>query len=274
MRRALFAFTLAATILSSTSAFAWGDAGHRITGYIANTALTDKTRTKLRALLGSDDLSTVATWMDHERDQLAKQMPSSSRWHYENRAVCSSNPAQGICPHGQCITHQIDRLRIQLTDAHSTNEQRAIAIRMLVHLIGDLHQPLHLSDNDDRGGNDVYVYVGSDREPRNLHEVWDTHLLHMNLHRTGEQRYSMQLLSRYSSRLASWQQGDISTWATETYVIGKESAYLPLPNFACGTHSSHAIRLPDEYVNQARQTVNEQLVKAGLRIAMVLNEAL
>jgi hypothetical protein len=261
-------------IAACASAHAWGDQGHRITGHIASALLTDAARSQLQKLTGTNDLSQIATILDDERDKLEQRIPGSSRWHYENRQVCPRTSAsKAECPNGQCITRQIERFVQTLNDAHSSRAAQTDAVRSLAHLLGDLHQPLHVSDNNDRGGNDLPVLLPGEKKSRNLHEVWDTRLVRMNLRRRNEQRYALELLANFSARQSEWSQGGFALWADETYRLSKERAYHALPQFTCGVKAS-AITLTDSYVTQARETVEMQLAKAGIRLASVLNAAL
>jgi len=272
-RRAFAA--LLCLLLASTNAFAWGDDGHRITGHLANSLLNANARAQLIALVGTDDLAQLATWMDDERDPLATRLPGSARWHYENRAACGTTSRS--CIGGHCITAQIDKHRQVLQDQRSSRQQRADAIRVLVHLLGDLHQPLHLSDNQDRGGNDVLVLLPGQRDARRLHKVWDTSFVRANLRRRKVADYAHDLANRFAVERVRWQNGNIEVWATETYILGKEHAYQSLPNFVCGVRKqsqSNALKLSADYVAQAQNIVDAQLAKAGVRIAWVLNSAL
>ena len=228
MIRAAFV-VLSFALAAAPRAHAWGDEGHRITGYIANEFLTEATRSQLRRLIGTDDLSTVATWMDDARDQLERELPGSSRWHFENWSVCGS---ERKCPRGNCITHQLERLEHVVRDDRGGRDERAMAIRMLVHLYGDLHQPLHLADNDDRGGNDVLVKLPHEHNERKLHEAWDTRFIHMNSQHYGEREYARLLARQFADNRAEWQKGSVESWAVETHELGSSQAYRSLPLFA------------------------------------------
>jgi hypothetical protein len=258
----------------SPAAVAWGDEGHRISAYIANALLTDAAREQLQVLIGTDDLSQIANYLDEQRAELEQHTPGSSRWHYENREVCGRDAGLAQCSRGQCVTRQIEHFMRVLKDDRATVQQRADAVRVLVHLIGDLHQPLHLADNHDRGGNDIFVRLPREREPRRLHEVWDTRFIQLNLNRRAPATYARLLLHDFSGQHAQWQQGDVQQWADETYRIGKRGAYQALPGFSCGAQDSHAIELTSSYIDAARKVSDEQLAKAGMRIAWVLNESL
>jgi hypothetical protein len=264
------------TLSWQLSAYAWGDEGHRITGYIANTYLSDATKLQLRALVGTDDLAQIATWMDDERETLNQRWPGSSRWHYENREACGNTELERSCPHGQCITRQIAHSTNTLQDPTATIAQRADAVRILVHLLGDLHQPLHLSDNNDRGGNDVWVYLPREKSPRRLHEVWDTRLVHMNTNRRDDRSYAGILATRFQTERSGWEIGSVDQWAADTALLAKTYAYAPLPGFTCQIAPDHSTTtaLPTDYIQNARSVIDVQLAKAGARIATVLNQAL
>jgi hypothetical protein len=270
--RSMIVAVLAVT--ACANAHAWGDQGHRITGHIASALLTDAARSQLQKLIGTDDLSQIATILDDEREQMEQRIPGSSSWHYENRQVCPrTSTSKAECPKGQCITRQIERFVNTLSDAQNSRAAQSDALRGLAHLLGDLHQPLHVSDNNDRGGNDLLVILPGEKKSRNLHEVWDTRLVRMNLRRRNEQRYALALLATFSARQTEWSQGGVVFWADETYRLSKERAYNALPQFACGVKPS-SITLTDPYVLLARETVEMQLAKAGVRLATVLNAAL
>jgi hypothetical protein len=285
VRATLFVLLLVVALLAPyLAAHAWGAQGHRVTGHIANAHLTDHTRMQLRELLGTDDLSRIATWMDDERDALAKRIPDSPRWHYENRHVCGRGDRRTECPRGACITQQIEREMDLLRNASAGREQRKQAVQVLAHLLGDLHQPLHLADNGDRGGNDTLVRGPGVRGQIKLHELWDTHVLKLNMQQRGALTHSQWIARQFADDLDAWRNGSVELWAEESYSLGKEIAYGALSNFTCGaetrgSRSPVALTttaltptvLTDAYLADARAAVDRQLVKAGVRLAHVLN---
>jgi hypothetical protein len=149
-------------------------------------------------------------------------------------------------------------------------------VRILVHLLGDLHQPLHLIDNHDRGGNDVWVYLPREKNPRRLHEVWDTRLVHMNTNRRDDRSYASILTTRFQTERSGWEIGTVDQWAAETFLLAKTYVYSPLPGFTCQITAdrSTTTALPADYIQNARSVVDVQLAKAGARIALVLNQTL
>jgi hypothetical protein len=273
------ALLLVTALLSwHANAYAWGDDGHRITGQIANGLLTDNARSEVRRLLGSDDLSLVATWMDDERDTLNQRLPGSSRWHYENREACGKAISVRTCPRGQCLTKQLERSLRESGNKKLEDKQRAESLRIAIHLLGDLHQPLHLVDNYDRGGNDTWVQLPRDKQPRRLHEVWDTRLLRLSLGRASTKKsaeYAEALTDRFATQSKEWQLGDVEQWASDTHQLGIDM-YRQLPTFSCRTaqtaNEPNAMILPASYIESARSIVDLQLAKAGVRLAAELNK--
>lgn len=269
-RRLLFA--CAVWWLSTNTAGAWGNFGHRVTGDIAAALLNDTARRQVQQLLGNESLADAAVFMDAQRDALHQRWPDSPRWHYRNRAVCGSHDDE--CSDGQCVTRQAERFRRLLADRRASHQERALALRLLVHMLGDLHQPLHTADNDDRGGNDVYVRLYAGAERRRLHEVFDTAIIVQAAGGRSDRQYAALLLDRYRAQLASWQQSDIDNWMQEAHRLGASQVYAPLPGFACHATNSRTITLPPDYLQRARRYLPEQLAKAGARIAQVLNDTL
>jgi len=130
---------------------------------------------------------------------------------------------------------------------------------------------LHIADNHDRGGNDVWVRMYSGAERRRLHEVFDTELIKDNINHQRDYIYASKLLSQNREQIPIWQKGDVTHWADESYHFGIDKVYGSLPGFSCGREESLTITLPPDYLRQAHEIVDTQLVKAGARIAAILN---
>lgn len=258
--------------LSSKQAYAWGNAGHRITAYVAEPLLTDKARKEVQQLLGDESLAEAAVYMDTHRDELAQRWPESARWHYDNRRVCGNAPFR--CAGGDCASAQIERFQRLLADRRTDYAQRRMALRVLIHLLGDAHQPLHMSDNDDRGGNNIEVRLYAGAERRRLHQVFDTQLVQLVKGTQRDEAYAAQLLTRFRAQLPRWQQGTRAQWLDESRLLGVNEVYGKLPGFACNHRPRNTLTLPPTYVDQARRYLPEQLAKAGARIAAVLNDTL
>lgn len=230
--------------------------------------------------MGNSDLATIALYLDRQKERVAQTHPGSREWHYDNRPVCDANLRRSAyCPAGNCASVQINRHYRTLLDAHSTLDQRRFAIQVLVHLIGDVHQPLHASDHEDRGGNDVsvrFLLQGGARRSTNLHSAWDTDFVKAAFTSADERKIAQDLLAGADgSAIQSWQHGSASAWLAESYAISADFAYKDLPGFSCaiGNGDIGPIDLGEDYVARATAAIPRQLLKAGARIAYVLNRA-
>ncbi len=264
--RFLLAIALA---LAAGPALAWGKAGHQITGIIAGELLTAEARVRINALSPGFDIAEESSWLDEEKPALKHRIPGSDKWHYINLPVCGQKTAEQICPRGNCATRQIDEYQKILADTKASRDDRLFALRALIHLVGDVHQPLHAADNNDRGGNAIPVGPGKS----NLHAVWDTGLVQMLIHRRTVQAVADDLLAWHRKEIPRWQSRRPSYWAAESNLLAKQVAYGALPGFSCQTPPTEIDALPPAYIDEALQVVEIQLAKAGARIAYVLNAA-
>jgi len=262
-------------LLASPRTRAWSASGHRITGEIATALLTTDSRRQLRALVGSDELSLVANYMDEERAALALTYPGSPSWHYDDRPACEGKSSYAeYCPAENCATAQVTRWQAVLANAGADPAQRAFAVRLLVHVVSDLHQPLHAANNADQGGNQILVLLPGGTQPQKLHKVWDVDFVEIATRGSSEPAYAARLLAQYASEIPTWQQGSVTDWAAETYELALQTAYHPTPGFACNWSVAAPVVLPASYVAGAVAIIPRQLARAGARIAFVLNSAL
>lgn len=283
--RPLAVSALAALLLSATaSAWAWGEQGHRITGLVAEKLLTPDARAGLRALMGSTDLATISLYMDRQKDALSQRIPGSREWHYDDRPVCDPQARRtDYCADGHCASVQITRHYRRLIDQHSSRDERRFAVQVLVHLVGDVHQPLHASDHDDRGGNDVRVSFTLPNGPQrrtNLHPAWDSDFVRAAFTTQDERRIAQQLVADAGgAAIRAMQKGAAAQWMAESYAIAQDSTYGKLPGFACSNDGSAAdlaaerLPLDASYVANATSLVPRQLLRAGARIAYLMNRA-
>jgi hypothetical protein len=262
-------------LLESASALGWGAEGHRITGFVAESQLTPRTQAALRELVGDTQIAELALEADKRRPELAQQYPGSERWHYDDRLVCHPDvPLADYCPGDNCASRAIARMESVLRNPASTRAERRDAVMFLVHIIGDIHQPLHASDNNDRGGNQSRVRLPGENKDRSLHSVWDIDLVRRVARGYSPPTMAQELVSRYRPHLEQWRQGSPSDWLAESYAISQRLAYGQLPGMTCDTPLQAAVTLPERYLNDADRVVPEQLAKAGTRIAAELNSAL
>lgn len=236
----------------------WWDFGHRIVARIAEPRLTPHTREAIREVLGGQGLADASVWADNIRQYRHDADPL----HFVNIPLSDTAYDPGRhCRDGRCIIAAIAADRKVLADPAASALDRAEAVRFLVHFMGDLHQPLHVSDNGDRGGNQRTVYLSGDLT--NLHKVWDGQLLER--YKLTEQAYLDQLHQEMDTLdLAGLERGSVVDWAMEGHRIAVAHAYR-LPRGG---------RIGDGYLEANRPIVDHALIAAGVRLAKVLNDAL
>jgi len=284
-RRLLFPVLVAAAWLPAAPGWGWGPQGHRTVGAIADRLLDPATREAVARLLADDldrsgnlsgrtTLESVSVWADEIRGTPA----SRPRWHYDNLPVCGEISQQHHCGDEECNSAQLRRLTAVLADTHSTVRRRNEALKWLVHLVGDIHQPLHAADNSDHGGNDVRVALAGvrTRGRLSLHGAWDNELVQAALGSRSHQRPpgDIEVLVAQSRRLAARAgQGAPDSWALESNELARHVAY-DFGGFACKRVPPAIVVLDRAYQQRAVAVVRERLLLAGARLAALLNETL
>ena len=249
-KRTLFLLTL---IFAGQQLSAWGPIGHRVIGQIATNHLDPKAKKAVDEILDGESLAMVSTWMDFVRSD--PSYDSLSVWHYSTipNGMVYSEPedrSDGL------LIEKLQELTSQLKSGEFERDEE-FALKCLVHLLGDLHQPLHVGTGTDRGGNSVRVRWFGERT--NLHRVWDIHII-------DQQELSYSEYARYLDRIDAkekieWSNGTILDWANENKEF-RESIYdLPEDN-----------SLGYDYIFQNLHIMELQMQKAGIRLASILNE--
>jgi hypothetical protein len=258
----VFAFAL--SLASVGQAFAWGSEGHRIVAEIAEQYLEPATAKQVRELLAIENETTLAD-VSNWADQIRGQRRNTAPWHFVDIPIGAAGyDAERDCPRGACVVAKIDEFTEQLRDRNLQPRERLEALKFLVHFVGDVHQPLHAADNDDRGGNEVRVEFRGHRT--NLHAVWDTAILAPTV-RGDERAYAVELARRIRrADLARWGGGTAVDWANDSHAIAGRVIYGELPNEPGALQAT--------YERRALPVVNEQLEKAGVRLASILNTIL
>ncbi|HWE76114.1 MAG TPA: S1/P1 nuclease [Stellaceae bacterium] len=261
MRR--LAIVLIVTSLIPAQAFAWGSEGHRIVAEIAEQRLEPDTAKQVRDLLAienSTSLADVANWADQIRPQRAE----TASWHFVDIPInADAYDASRDCAGGNCVVAKIEQFASELHDTSLPPQERLESLKFLVHFVGDVHQPLHASDNNDRGGNKVRVVFEGHRT--NLHAVWDTGILAPAVN--GDERaYALQLNKEIRLlQVTEWPKASPEQSANESHAIAVSMIYGKL---------AHSDTLPSEYERDTLPIVNERLERAGIRLAATLNDAL
>jgi S1/P1 Nuclease len=265
--------------------FAWGPQGHRTIGAIADRLLTPETHAQLLEILADDrdkfghpsgrtTLEAVSVWADEVRGTSADR----PAWHYDDIPICGPRDKARYCPDGQCNSEQLKRLTAVLGEIRTPARERAEALKWIVHLLGDLHQPLHAANNADLGGNRVAVaLVGVHTRGRDtLHKAWDNDLVQLVLHARDHQRPPPEidpLASEAAHLEREVGQGTPDSWARESNNLARNVAYH-YPGFACNSVPSGIVVLDAEYLDDAELVVRERLLLAGARLATLLNSTL
>jgi hypothetical protein len=255
MRR--FILALLCVALPSTPAFAWGQTGHRVTGAIAENYLSGVARANVRLLLGTETLAQAATWPDDMRSDPAEfWQKTASPWHFVTVPAGSTHAAVGAPPEGDGVT-ALARFAAVLRDPNASVEDKRLALRFTVHIIGDLHQPLHAGRPGDRGGNNVKVsWFGAES---NLHSVWDSGMIE-------SRGLSHSELAGWLSgaiapeQIIAWSNPDPEAWVAESVAL-RETIY------PAGVNP----KLSYGYAYQNASALDGRLSRAGVRIAAYLN---
>lgn len=261
----LRAFTVVVLLLAAApSAWAWGPDGHRIVAELAERRLSEHARAAVAVLLCEEagaGLAAIANWPDEVRRE--KAWRHTMPWHFVNLPdlSCDYDPVRD-CPDGECIVAAIERQTAVLADATAAHEKRVAALKFVVHLVGDVHQPLHAGLKSDRGGNDYQVNVGG--EGSNLHRIWDSTIL---AGQAQDWREYADRLERepYAIAVGSAAGGTPLDWALESCrAIGAHGLYPP--------DRDHLI--DEAYLERLRPLAEQRLRLAATRLARVLERAL
>lgn len=268
--------------------FAWGAEGHRMVADIATRFLTPQAAGRVRVLLANDrladgspsgrqSLGEIAYWSDEIKDFPWGKRAGS--WHYDDIPVCGAPEPERYCKGGNCASAQIARHIELLKSPRAARRQKNEALKWVVHLVGDIHQPLHAATRHDRGGNLVQVSFFGERENPpygtiNLHTIWDIHIVRRLIAQKGGEPAVVNAPFDETER-RRLEGGDISSWIGESTALARNAAYSVIPgHFSCGGKVRDVLEINDAYYAMAAPIVEAQIRKAGVRLARLLNEAL
>ena len=251
MRKILSAVLLSSCMLS----WGWSQKGHDVTAYIAEKHLTPAAAAAVDSLFDGKSMVYWANWLDNASH--TPEYAYSSTWHYKNINDGVEYEQMAVNPKGDAITAIQSRIEI-LKDPNATRDDKVLALKMLVHIMGDIHQPMHVARATDRGGNNVKVkFFGRDR---NLHGVWDSDLVE-SAHTWSYSEWQDQIDRLSPEEQASVVEGSLDDWAKETLAITRQ-IYKDIP---AGYNLSY------NDVAKYAPIIETQLERAGLRLAYVLN---
>lgn len=280
----LFASSLA---LLPAPALAWGYEGHETIAAIARAYLTPAVRAKVDAILARDsdtltapDMISRATWADAWRSAGHRE---TAAWHFVDteldhpdlQSACFGYPAPdqpaSAGPAQDCVVDKVEEFAAELAASGTSDAERLLALKYLLHFVGDLHQPLHASDNHDRGGNCVRLSLGGARTV-NLHAWWDTAVVQAL--GPDPQQLADQLRAQITpAEKARWEKGDPKSWAMESYDVARSTAYTIGSPPGCPSDAA-PVPLPAGYEDKAKAAAALQLERAGVRLALLFDRAL
>jgi hypothetical protein len=265
---------------------AWGDEGHEIIAWIADAYLQPDVRRRVNAMLAADpdpltehDIAASATWADKYRDaDIDGGRARTRNWHFVDielydpdlNEACFHHPplAPGrlasLGPANACVVDKVAQFTAELANPATPVDEQVVALKFLLHLVGDVHQPLHAADENDRGGNDKRVSAAGFR-PGNLHHYWDTEFVRL----LGDNpRLVAQDLARQigPAQARAWARGTAADWALESFALARDDVYGRLPA-QIGRRITY--RLTPAYIDMAVRDVRLQLSRAGVRLAYV-----
>ena len=243
-------------VLSSCVIFqvsAWGPTGHRATGLIAEQHLSSKTKKRIQELLGQESLAMASTWMDEIRSDSTYNFMSD--WHWVTIESGQTYEQSKKNPNGDVIM-TIERILAELK-THTMDKKREIEyVKILIHLVGDLHQPLHVGCCDDQGGNKTKVKWF--RGDSNLHRVWDSDMIDDT--KLSYTELALALGKPDKASVAMWQKTSVRDWAKESMTYRKQVYDIGDGNL--GYKYSY------KYLGSAK----DRLLQAGVRLAGLLNQ--
>ena len=279
MKRKALVVIFIATLFASGTAFAWSGDAHQLVADLAYERLTPAARSEVDRLIGSqsanagrcriENLARASTWPDCVL-RGASGYGRTRPHHYINIPITGSTTIQDDCQVVGCIREAIARYERTLANRRASDRERLEALAFLTHLIADVHQPLHVSNNCDRGGNAIAVILPSGATP-DLHEAWDDHLARNAMR--GQGRRAISALATQNAAL--WSEGDVEAWALEGNAIARRFSYGTLPvRLRCGATPEAPLAISDAYVRQSVPIIRQQLGRAAVRLSARLDAAL
>jgi len=249
-----------AIIYAPLQSMAWGIHGHRIAGQIADSYLTPKARKAIQAILGDESIAITSNWADFIKSD--KAYSYLYNWHFIDLDKAYTYPELQEYLNKDASVDAYTKLNFligELKKKDLSQENKLLYLRMLIHIVEDLHQPLHTGHTDDKGGNDIKVNWFT--TPTNLHSIWDSQLIEFQ--QLSYTEYTAMINHTTIAQRTEWQKAPISQWIFESNQLA-EKIYSEVKN-------GDTLNTYNYNFNHIA-IVNQQLVKAGVRLAGILNE--
>jgi hypothetical protein len=241
-------------------AFCWGMLGHRIVGEIADSYLTAKARAEVKKILGDTTIAIAANWGDFIKSDPAYD--SLEKWHYID-IDSGLSKAQAVAELKKDTSANLYTKSLfvisQLKNKQLSMDKKRMYLKLLIHFVGDMHQPLHVGRKNYKGGNRIRVQWFNNQS--NLHVVWDESLI--SYQQLTYKDYAEVINHTTASQRAAWQKQPIAEWMAESYLIA-EALFSEIKE------ENQKLSYRYNFLHVA--TVNQQLLKGGVRLAGLLNE--
>ena len=253
MKKSILTLVLLTAVCLNT--FAWGQKGHDVTAYIAEQHLTPAARAAVESLLDGKSIVYWANWLDNASHQ--RPLAYTKTWHYKNIDEGVRYEEAPANPAGDAVTAIKSRIEI-LNDPNTTAEERRLALKILIHVVGDLHMPLHMGHATDLGGNRIKVKFFN--RDNNLHAVWDSSIPE-SAHKWSYTEWQQQIDRANPADEAAIISGSVDDWAKETVAIASDVYTYFQPD--CNISYNEVARWTP--------TVEQQFLRGGLHLAHLLN---
>jgi len=244
----------------SLKGFSWGQTGHRVVGQIANSYLSCKAKRNIRKILGTESVAISSNWADFIKSDTSYKYLDS--WHYVNIKGGLNNAEFTKYLQEDTKTDAYTKLNFliaELKNKKTSIEQKRMYLRLLIHIAGDIHQPMHVGRLEDLGGNRIKAFWFADAT--NLHALWDDKLIEYQKLSYTEYATNINHVSKAQRR--EWQKQPMTEWFFESYQLA-EQLYAGI--------KQPEPRLSFRYNFDNVEMLNQQLLKGGVRLAGLLNE--
>ena len=238
---------------SMAEVFGWGATGHRATGLIAEQYLNAKAKKRIALILEQESVAMVSTWMDEIRSDSTYNYTTD--WHYTTIPDGKRYEDVEANPDGKVVM-MIEKITKELKSGKLTAKQEREYLKMLIHMVGDIHQPLHVGKPGDKGGNDVKVKWF--RSESNLHRVWDSEMIDDT--KLSYTELAQALVKPDKTTLKKWQSASVRDWAIESMSYRHQVYDIGSGN------------LSYQYGYKYFSVAKQRMLQAGVRLGGLLNE--
>lgn len=238
---------------------AWGMLGHRIVGEIADSYLNKKARIEIRKILGNESIAISSNWADFIKSDPSYNYVSS--WHYVDFDKQFSYPEMQVFLKQDTSTNAYTKISFMVNELKNKSlpqDKKAMYLRLLIHIVGDIHQPMHTGKVSDRGGNDVKLTWMN--RPVNLHSVWDSELI--GSQELSYTEYTKAINFTTPMERAEWQKEDLIKWIFDSNQLANSIYATTKPDAKLGYR----------YIFDYIAVANQQLLKGGVHLAGLLNQ--